>query len=271
MSTKIYNGYRISVGERGMAGRLREVRESLGVTRTRLYRTLVVGAACALVDATRLGEDPRIDGRRVSLDGSALGSAARVIDELIERAEASARRDPEFDLGVSLTLVWGDDGQLYGLLYCERQEFVDAFTALDGVEAWPYWDNTEGPEDVSDEEWHERGATWNRLLGGGAPAEVGVTWSLNGARDAGRAWFLDERATIEEYIPERDARARGLARSIALREMAEERLDNLDGRTAQEVFQVLLDELPTRLAREERIAEDLELADLSARDLLARA
>lgn len=71
-----------------------------------------------------------------------------------------------FALDVSLN-VWVDNGVYLIAPYCDRASLVggalDFLSEMPEITDYAYWDNVDPDEDVSDEEWQERGEVWNRL------------------------------------------------------------------------------------------------------------
>ena len=67
------------------------------------------------------------------------------------RFELHIRRDPR-------------TGDLAMLVDTDRAQLRDAFALVGGVRPFPYWNNTDRPEEVSVEEWEERQEFWLRAL-----------------------------------------------------------------------------------------------------------
>lgn len=182
MSTKIYNGYRLA-GGRSETMLVRELSEQA----RRLHRELSIKALAVLTPVVLEGgsvedltsglvTDEEID------EGSALRRAARVLDLAGKRSrERGMRISPLLDRDVSVCFVADpeDSWHTLALLYTERREYQDLWESIEGVETWPYWNNTDRPDELSQEEWDARGAAWARAIGWKAPSEVGLGWDLH--------------------------------------------------------------------------------------------
>lgn len=59
-----------------------------------------------------------------------------------------------------------------------RLDFSDALQELPGVEAYGYWDHSDQPAGISDEEWVRRGTTWDAAVGAGPICDYGITVEL---------------------------------------------------------------------------------------------
>jgi len=67
---------------------------------------------------------------------------------------------PAVDTDFSVVLV-PTQGYLIGRVYTVQPEWRAAWYEHPGVEVFSYWDNMEGPEDVSEEDWAARGKAWS--------------------------------------------------------------------------------------------------------------
>lgn len=96
----------------------------------------------------------------------------------------------------------------------------EAFAKELGAVEYGYWDNTDEPEDISEEQWAQREADWRGALGARfelSPAEAGMSVKLVSEKYA--KWWepTDEQVAValgsDELRPQ--ARARELSRSSA--------------------------------------------------------
>lgn len=169
MSTKIYNGYRFH-GDRAALGRLVEdLRTELGALALSGYIGELAREAAGYHDRAALGLP----------EACPVGTAPLVQAEayLAEQQAKLAKglRSPRADFGSQLAVLDSPDGgPLYVLAYSERDELLEAWSSVPGVEHWPYWDNTDRPGDVSEAEWDRRRRAWDAVAGWKSPAEVGT-------------------------------------------------------------------------------------------------
>lgn len=161
------------------------------------------------------------------LDARALGEAAPASQGPLARAwrdyhedvanEARGLRHPETDFEFLLTLMPFEE-RLYGIVRTEKHQWLAEYVSRPGVNEFDYWDDTEGPEDVTTEEWNERRRVWLgalQLRSGlsldyswdtGTPTETEILGAqptferrLNrAAMDRTREFFMREVAAIPE-------------------------------------------------------------------------
>ena len=82
--------------------------------------------------------------------------------KLMEAASKSTR-DPLFDLECGLNLWIHDDGRLYIMPIGEHWIAESLDNPPEPVENYAYWNNTDRPDDVTEDEWHDREATWEEV------------------------------------------------------------------------------------------------------------
>lgn len=176
MSTKIYHGYRLAedVDIFDFQDRLRAVMNPI---RDRVDATWLMDHAVHAIDHAdwRGNERSRMPlfeamadfdetQRKESARGYNQASMSRKFNP--HRFEASFGRDPK-------------SGRILALLFTEKEPFVTAWKAMDEVESYGYWNNTDAPVEVSDAEWGERREAWNRVMPGfDPPVESMLTFAL---------------------------------------------------------------------------------------------
>ena len=100
-------------------------------------------------------------------------------DKVIELASKSDQRmNPEFSLEMSVAFVSDpqDPTHFYASAFASNPRLTQAWTAMPDVEEFAYWDNTDGPDEVSSSDWESRGQIWDRVLGYQPWTKVGVCW-----------------------------------------------------------------------------------------------
>lgn len=68
-------------------------------------------------------------------------------------------RIPAVDTDFTVVLV-PTSGVLLGRVFTEQRKWLAEWYKQPGVEEFHYWDNMEGPEDVSEADWAARGKAW---------------------------------------------------------------------------------------------------------------
>jgi hypothetical protein len=174
MSTKIYNGFRVNRGDAlSNLNALNTVREKVQG---------LVDAKAAKVMAQRLVE--AVDGYCIAHHELCLGPARSFSQQWAEKADkhvrwdlleevlkeqrecrAAATRSPDIDCDVTLFLRPDPQtGMLYGYLQEEGVGAHKALLRMPGFEDYAYWNNSEGPEDVSEQDWVRRKKDWYRIF-----------------------------------------------------------------------------------------------------------
>jgi hypothetical protein len=70
-------------------------------------------------------------------------------------------------------------GAFYGISFVERNAWHREWLKQPGVSEFGYWNNTDQPDEISDEEWEARGKIWDEILpGAGIPSMNGFTIAI---------------------------------------------------------------------------------------------
>tara|TARA_B100000614_G_scaffold258752_1_gene281847 strand:+ start:101457 stop:102284 length:828 start_codon:yes stop_codon:yes gene_type:complete len=206
MSTKIYEGLRVATPEgQGMLRFRKEVFDTAEPLLRKGYDRMVAMKCVDILDRFMVrGEIPEgLDSEKSD------SSVAEVVTKfLLDNAKEMSRelraRDPEHDFTFSLSVYPFDD---YTLLFpiCEQQDVIEAIGKIQGVEEYGYWNNTDQPDDVTDEEWEERGKIWEEACDMG-PLIIRIQQD---------SFFYGWCQRVIESIPDFDYRLNRIARSIA--------------------------------------------------------
>ncbi len=77
-------------------------------------------------------------------------------------------------------VVFPHETVFLGIVYTESSKWFRKWLKMPGVSEYGYWNNTDPPDDVSEEEWENRGKVWNEVLGSsGVPATSGFTIDIH--------------------------------------------------------------------------------------------
>jgi hypothetical protein len=261
LSTKIYDGYRIS-GPDGTRPDVFAVLEQVKAAIEPTYRhsfaaTLATSATMAVDLALVPSEDARPPKE---LPKCPIMGAYEFLSSMQDKIEKTGIRAPSADFQCEVTFFSDPQnpaGPLYARLFTERGDYTAAFEGLPGVEPWGYWNNTDAPEDVSASEWEQRRQTWNRLTLHKAPATVGLTWTLLGKYDSLNPLSIE--ADVAAAIPDRPTRARALARRrVPVAEV-------VDGNVRMRDAEQVRGEIDTEQARVEPLLPDVTIDGLYGR------
>lgn len=171
MSTKIYNGYKLKnmslLKLQGFTMRVREAMEKVGDVL--YYNTLAAMCANLLDQQVLLPEDKfkaflKSNGVELKYFKFPLLIAFELIRDWQQKVEHTQERDPEVDFNCEL-VIYPIGGKLLMQLFAERKEYREALEAFPEVTPYPYWNNTDRPDDISERQWDKRCEDWNKALG----------------------------------------------------------------------------------------------------------
>ncbi len=228
MSTKLHHGYRLAVGVDPFDF-IATVRAHIDPVRDRADARILAERAVAIIDkaavhglVTHAGDD------LASLMKTPLTAAYVAYEyEQAKLRDIDRRHDPN-----RFELSFGRDPQTgrFGVLrFADEATLIDAFDAIPEVEEYGYWNNTDRPDDVTEDQWDQRREFWDRVLPGySAPVEVMLGWSLRSTHHPGPLSLASDRSPlILEELPDLDRRARRAAQdavsAAAVRAMSESR------------------------------------------------
>lgn len=192
MSTKIYGGFRITqpgaTDFMGLQALLNELSAKITEVARAETNKHVLRSAIDRFDQDSLrkaglikASETEDDGRDPDEDvrGGYITCAILRLLERTTKVEQTHQRDPSIDMECEVVLFPHESG-LYGIAYTENRVIESAFFASEGIERFAYWNNTDRPNDVSEEAWEVRGRLWHELLpGSGVPAECGLSRKLS--------------------------------------------------------------------------------------------
>lgn len=221
MSTKIHHGYQlVDVPGGNVLACAPLLRSVMVPVYQSLYFRVAAEVAVGALDAARFGvdhvEDTRVPVRAVDTLTPVV-VADLFLNDIHHHMAKSGERSPHYDMNMQVTFLPdpnpGDAAAAYALLFTERAEYRDAWQALDWVEPFPYWNNTDPPEGVSPDDWKARQVVWERVVGWDPPAVRGLSWSLLGGVHPCSA--VTDPGRLLDVVPSREQRARRVASSMA--------------------------------------------------------
>lgn len=174
MSTKIYNGFRINLAV-----------DTLFSIAPVIYRTIGEVTTGVLFDATASCLLTRHRAQLetgVPLRHTDISAAWHEVTGVAARAEDLQARSV-INVSCDVAICWDsmDRHHMYGIVF-GSDAHLRAVTALADIDPYPYWDNTDRPAGITDNDWENRRLIWNRVVPRHqTPAEVGVMISVNAA------------------------------------------------------------------------------------------
>ncbi|ACL42048.1 hypothetical protein Achl_4097 (plasmid) [Pseudarthrobacter chlorophenolicus A6] len=208
MSTKIHNGYRLAAGT-NLFEFTKQVRDLIDPIRDDADAALLARVFTNAVDSCWL------KGETVP-PMFAFTAFSRWEDEQKKLEDTDRAKNPN-----RFELCLGEDsgtGRILVRLYTEQAAMRDAFEAMDEVEPYSYWNYSDTPQSVTEEEWAERCGAWERVMPDyAAPVESMLTFVLRGDSNPGTMMLctLDGGAEgpVLSRVPARPERAANIART----------------------------------------------------------
>lgn len=160
MSISIHNGFRLT-GQTPLALQTAFTKAMTPVLLKRAHQ-MIFADALYRYDLATVGEE-KLTGIYQRLMGKDNATVASW-NELWDSAY-TAFMDDSFNaryLNAKAVFLTGSDGYDYAMVYGIDTE--DVFSELDGVEEFPYWNSSEHPDDMTEEQWKDRLNTWESVL-----------------------------------------------------------------------------------------------------------
>jgi len=202
MSAKIYSGLRFTSCD------LLEVHQQIMAFRPIVARLTADALSAFLAKAAT----ERID--KAAMGGAACKSPLfESLQEFWDREKGikeTQRRDPRVDFEFKV-FVLPFEGRIYGIASSEQGEWVDVLKKQDWVEDWSYWNNSDRPKGIPQEEWDERSRVWHDVLAQ-SPAMLPSGCGL--IADLSDSTYLPMAPDVLPFVPSVEERARRIAFNI---------------------------------------------------------
>lgn len=178
MSTKIYSGFIIDAGSaQANLALLSSIKEPVQRLVNKKHFKTIQDRAVALLDKFYAGKllssNEAADTDKAEhkdgplADYSAWAYCGHQVEAEQRKCRQSLERSPFYDCDVELFLrMHPETGALLGYLQEERVGVYDYLLTVDGIREYGYWNNSDQPDEVSEQEWEKRGQDWKLLLDG---------------------------------------------------------------------------------------------------------
>jgi hypothetical protein len=206
MSTKIYHGFRFRSSD------IFEIQNTVAAWRIELAElhrrelATLTGRMCAeMIDHHAL--NPKRHAGNIPFQVT-----KNEIRDRQKNITVTGYRDPEVDFDFELT-IFPFEGHVYGVPFSDRSRWIVAWLNRPEVEDFSYWNNTDKPDTVSQEEWDHRQMVWDRILAvnpAETPAMAGFT-----AECTDRFLYVFARDIIE-FLPTFEQRVASRTRNSAM-------------------------------------------------------
>jgi len=182
MSTKIYNGFRIPhIDLFELMDQLKVLQVKLEALRLKKLSEKVAMMTCKFIDMNKAGIP--LNESIVSefkIDGSfcPFMKVNNFVRRETENMKKTGIRNPEFDFEFDVSLFTTKDWVLMITFFDNKFGYDKIWNELPNLEEYGYWNNTDRLDDVTDEEWDERGKLWDSVLGNSAVAQNSFTFEF---------------------------------------------------------------------------------------------
>lgn len=100
------------------------------------------------------------------------------MSERQQEVKKTGRRDIEVDHQFEIFL-FPQGNQTLMMMNCDQREMIEMFDAHPKIEPYSWWNSTDGPDDLSDQEWAKRESDWMEALpGAGVPRDRCLLFEL---------------------------------------------------------------------------------------------
>lgn len=254
MSTKLFNGHEI-VGHtlESFLPHLRTLQSTLEpLAQQRATEVVTLVAVNA--------HDRDLVGLETAKSRNFLSEAEFGLMERQRNIKVTQRRDPVADYEFTVCL-FPVDGRLLALTYTEQKAFKALWDVQDWRRDFAYWNNTDAPDDVSEQDWAERERLWDLVFKESrAPAELGYSFTL--LPTEGNFLFAATE-DVERFIPNVEKRVK------ALMPVYMDHLCVQAGRPRAQNYEQAMAQLQSDEAAQvrEQLSEKLQASELTAKKL----
>lgn len=175
MSTKIYNGFVLPKMSLDQLHKLvLKMRERMACIHDDLYHERMASLCCGILDNYTfqptdvflkvLKEECEYLNRfKDPLDWYPMVIADVILRERQQKIKQTMKRDPVYDLDCEMVLIPGKR-KIHMLFYAENKAYYEMLETFPEIQEYPYWDNTDPPDDVTRKQWRKRGKEWDKAL-----------------------------------------------------------------------------------------------------------
>lgn len=233
MSTKIFNGYMLpNMSLKNLDAFVKKARKKMLEAHNEMGEEMTIKKAVRFLDmhciyGAEKFEDVSQDGMKFRDTYSPYLWAYFGLNEKAQKAEQSDRRtDSDYDFKSNLCL-FPIRGKILAMFFSQHQRFTDVWNSFDEVSEYNYWNNTDKPDELTDEQWERRRKDWDTALPGiGIPSENGFIIEFTKGFPSLFDMKLKENA--HKYIDSLEKRATDYARQMVFGERYEQNTKGLN-------------------------------------------
>jgi len=228
MSTKIYTGFKFTNDLFEIHNEIMKFRHELKIKVDEKITDYFAKECSVLLDSISVG------ARKLKKRDTIYGIIWKDFSEK-EREIEQGKRNPAVDFSFGISIIPTKDRKILGIVYTEQQEFLNMWTAKSFVEDYSYWNNTDKPDNISEEEWKERSETWNNILEDflGVPSMLGFTADC--VQKYGMTPIIEN---VISKFPSFEERSSRIAEDVLFEEIC--RKDKIDASNAVKIYSEFL-------------------------------
>lgn len=203
MSTKIYNGYFSYLTMEELLPKFKEFGLIVKDSVNEIFLESLIKEAIRIYDSST--EEKHIWEIIYELYKKAQEDVQKLTD--YQRAYGPV----EIDFRTNCIIFPPFEDKTLILFYCDLGVITKLWEELDYIEDYHYQNSTDGPEDISEQDWEKRSNDWDKVLGGdgwGKPIDNGYEFTFY-SKDVPNLYLLATKVK-DEFIPSDDKRKKSL-------------------------------------------------------------
>lgn len=107
-----------------------------------------------------------------------LGNLKELVIDNFSKILSTRSRNPSYDFSCQVSII-PTENYILCQVFEDDNKFLNVWESMKGVEPFGYWDNTDRPENITDEAWDIRYQVWKNALNDfSPPAECGFTFEF---------------------------------------------------------------------------------------------
>jgi hypothetical protein len=219
MSTSITNGY--NFGKQDVFALSRAIREGYRPVLFEAIHSHPVANAVEMYDKLQSKNETLIQEVYKAAKALGINSEPLTWFDLYRIAVGTDRQDtfwePQHEHNLEVAFLKDEKTEhIFALVYGSRETREHFGNEYSGFEYF-YWNNTDHPAELSEEEWKERKGTWDRLVGHNSPKVSGLIMTVM------EPYEIEPRLSYYEAgklfrLPDMESRVRVLARNLVAAE-----------------------------------------------------
>ncbi len=176
MSTKIYGGRKINSTDlfyiNSIIDKIRT--EYFSQSKSIFIKTLSSFVVKDIIDRISVEKDPILYSLS-KYDFNLTKGHAYSIEDYLDKIrfnlpcliDESQKRDFDWDFSYTISLYPTSNQCTLLIINSEQEELYKIISKMPEIKYYPYWDNTDRPENVSEEDWDKRSDEWDSVLSAG--------------------------------------------------------------------------------------------------------